>query len=190
MATWKKVVVSGSNAELNTLRATSVTASLFGTASYAVNALTSLSSSFATTASYALNAGGSQLATGSFATTGSNTFVGNQIVSGSLRGNVIPLTIASSTASIDCSLGNFFTLTLAGGGLNTRLVASNIQPGETITLLVTQNTTTGSLTYPSYFKFPNFGAYTATASPNAKDILTFVTLDSTTLYGVNVKNMI
>ena len=84
MATWKKVVVSGSNAELNTLRATSVTASLFGTASYAVNALTSLSSSFATTASYALNAGGSQLATGSFATTGSNTFVGNQIVSGAV----------------------------------------------------------------------------------------------------------
>jgi hypothetical protein len=85
MATWKKVVVSGSNAELNTLRATSVTASLFGTASYAVNALTSLSSSFATTASYALNAGTStNINTGSFATTGSNTFIGNQIVSGAV----------------------------------------------------------------------------------------------------------
>ena len=76
MATWKKVVVSGSNAELNTLRATSVTASLFGTSSFATSALT---------ASFALNAAGSQLATGSFATTGSNTFVGNQIITGSLN---------------------------------------------------------------------------------------------------------
>ena len=76
MATWKKVVVSGSNAELNTLRATSVTASLFGTSSFATSALT---------ASFALNAAGSQLATGSFATTGSNTFVGTQIITGSLN---------------------------------------------------------------------------------------------------------
>jgi hypothetical protein len=127
---------------------------------------------------------------GGLATTGSNTFIGNQIVSGSLRGNVIPLTIAASTANIDCSLGNFFTLTLAGGGASTSLTATNIQPGETITLRVTQNTTTGSLTYPSYIKFPNFGGYVPTPSANAVDILTFVTLDSTTLYGVNVKNMI
>jgi len=145
-------------------------------------------------------------------TTGSNLFVGNQtitgslilsssaavelsvignsIFSGSLRGNVVPLTIASSTASMDCSLGNFFTLTLAGGGANTRLVATNIQPGETISVRVTQNTTTGSISYPSYFKFPNFGNYSASLSPNAVDILTFITFDSTNLYGVNVKNMI
>jgi hypothetical protein len=75
MATWKKVVVSGSNAELNTLRATSVTASLLGTASFAITSLT---------ASYALNAGVS-LDTSSLATTGSNTFVGNQIITGSLN---------------------------------------------------------------------------------------------------------
>jgi hypothetical protein len=53
MPNWKKVIVSGSNASLNSLTVTtnvtahSLTGSLFGTASYAVNALT---------ASYALNA--------------------------------------------------------------------------------------------------------------------------------------
>jgi hypothetical protein len=61
MAEWKKVIVSGSNAELATLTATSVTASLSGnvvgdltgtaswanTASWALNSPASISSSYA-----------------------------------------------------------------------------------------------------------------------------------------------
>jgi hypothetical protein len=184
---------SSTNIRLNNLESTSAS----------VN--TSISNLNVTTAS--LNA-----KTGSYATTASNSFLGDQTItgsltlsssaaielnvignstfSGSIRGVVVPLSIVASTASMDCSLSNFFTLTLAGSGLNTRLVASNIEPGETITLRVTQNSTTGSLTYPSYIKFPNFGGYVPTPSANAVDILSFVTLDSTTLYGVNVKNMI
>ncbi len=157
-----------------------------------INALSSFTGSYATTGSNSFN--GNQTITGSLTISSSAAIelnvIGNSTFSGSMRGVVIPLTIAASTASMDCSLGNFFTLTLAGGGANTRLVATNIQPGETITLRVTQNTTTGSLTYPSYIKFPNFGGYVPSPSANAVDILTFVTLDSTTLYGVNVKNMI
>jgi hypothetical protein len=69
----------------------------FGTASWAENAVTAsyvtssnivgtvLSSSYALTASHALNV--QIINTGSFATTGSNTFRGNQIVSGSLTLN-------------------------------------------------------------------------------------------------------
>jgi hypothetical protein len=64
----------------------SITGSLQGSASYAL------------TASYALNAGGSSINTGSFATTASNTFYGDQIISASLEvsgtttifGNLIP----------------------------------------------------------------------------------------------------
>ena len=70
MAEWKKVIVSGSNAELAKLTATSVTASLSGnvvgdltgtaswanTASWALNSPASISSSYAVSASYALSA--------------------------------------------------------------------------------------------------------------------------------------
>jgi hypothetical protein len=53
----------------------SFTGSLRGSSSYADRAMT---------ASYALNASGTTIVTGSFATTGSNTFVGNQDVNGAI----------------------------------------------------------------------------------------------------------
>ena len=62
MPSWKKVIVSGSDASLNSINvatnvvAQSFTGSLFGTASFAVSSSQANSSSFATTASYALNA--------------------------------------------------------------------------------------------------------------------------------------
>jgi hypothetical protein len=121
---------------------------------------------------------------------GSNTFSGSQVYTGSVRGNVTPITISSNTASIDCSRGSFFTLSLPGGGANTRLEATNILPGETISLRVTCAATTSSVSYPTYIKFPKFSAYSASLVPNAIDIVTFVTYDSTNLFGVNVKNMI
>jgi hypothetical protein len=72
------------------VRATSFTGSLFGTSSWAINAQTAsyvlqaVSASFSSTAShapnYVLNS-----STGSFATTGSNVFIGNQTITGSLR---------------------------------------------------------------------------------------------------------
>ena len=124
-----------------------------------------------------------------FTTTGSNTFIGTEIFSGSVRGQVFPIAVSSLTASMDCSLGNFFTLTLQSS-TNTRLVATNIQPGETISLRVTQPATPGTISYPSNFKFPNFGMYSASVISNAQDIVTFISFDSTNLYGVNVKNMI
>jgi cytoskeletal protein CcmA (bactofilin family) len=68
MPNWKKVIVSGSNASLNSLTVSNgITGSLFGTASYALNSdlLDGLNSTV-------------------FATTGSNQFNGNQIITGSL----------------------------------------------------------------------------------------------------------
>jgi hypothetical protein len=126
---------------------------------------------------------------GTFATTGSNNFVGTQIVSGSLRGNVTTLSIVSSTASMDFSTSNMFVLSLVGGA-NTRLVASNISTGQTINLQVIQAGTTGSISYPSYFKFPAGNIYSASIVPGAVDIVSFITMADGNLYGVNVKNMI
>jgi hypothetical protein len=62
MPNWKKVIVSGSNASLNSLTvANGITGSLFGTASFAVSASQAISSSYTLSASYA--------ATSSYATT-------------------------------------------------------------------------------------------------------------------------
>ena len=89
MPNWKKVVVSGSAANLSSLNVDTYvsasqflggefTGSFYGTAS---NAVSSSYSNFALTASYALNAAGGG---GGGATTGSNTFYGDQTISGSL----------------------------------------------------------------------------------------------------------
>ena len=124
-----------------------------------------------------------------FATTGSNTFVGSNTFNKSVNGVVNALSITSNTASMDCSLGNFFTLTLVAN-TPTRLIPTNVQSGETISLKITQPATTGSLTYnSSTIKFPAGLQYTASISPNAVDILTFVTYDASTLFSVAVKSM-
>jgi cytoskeletal protein CcmA (bactofilin family) len=127
--------------------------------------------------------------TASYATTGSNTFIGNEVFSGSVRGVVIPLTITSQTASMDLSLGNFFTLTLPTSSI-TFLNPTNIRPGETVQLLVKQQSPTGSLNYPSSFLFPTGSDYSASVFANSQDILSFVSFDTTSLYAVSIKNLV
>ena len=72
MPSWKKLIVSGSDASLNSLTVTNgITGSLFGTASWATN---TVSASFATTASYAMSASQAQNAVStSFAASASQT---------------------------------------------------------------------------------------------------------------------
>jgi hypothetical protein len=114
---------------------------------------------------------------------------GSTIISGSLRGSVIDITPSNQTASLNCSLGNFFTLTLSSS-VNIFLTASNIQAGQSINLRIIQPATSGSLSYGSEFKFPNGLPYTASATSSVTDILSFITFDSTTLYGSSLKNFI
>jgi hypothetical protein len=123
------------------------------------------------------------------ATVGSNTFVGTQIISGSVQGKVASVGITSLTASIDFSTGNFFTLNLAAG-VATHILPTNIQPGETVTIRIIQNATPGTVTYPSSVKFPTGNAYTASTTAGAVDIITFVTLDDTTAYANSVKALV
>ena len=127
----------------------SLTGSLLGTASWASSSITAsyvsgniftstnpaLSASYALTASYAMNGGGGPpVDTSTFATTGSNTFVGLQTITGSLNGNVTEVTEA--TASIlDCSTGNFFILNLSPDAITT-ISLINMSPGQTINLKI------------------------------------------------------
>lgn len=139
-----------------------------------------------------------------YATTGSNTFRGTESIEGSLNltgslgvsgsmvysgsviGQVFPITISANTASMDCSKGNFFTLSVPVG--TTRLEATNIRPGETLSLRVTNETSQSILTYNSgssaSIKFPNGFQYVSTAVSGTTDIITFLTFDTTSIYAV------
>ena len=125
-----------------------------------------------------------------YATTGSNTFIGAQVFSSSVRGEVKTLTISSNTASLDCSLDNFFTLTLVSGS-TTHINPTNIQPGQTINLLVNP-TGSGLVSFPSTVKQVSGSAYMPTTGSGTlgKDIVTFISFDSTNLYMSNVKNLV
>ena len=125
-----------------------------------------------------------------FATTGSNTFIGNNVFSASVRGVTIPLTISSLTASMNCSLGNFFTLNLVSGS-NTFINVSNVNAGETISLIVKQPSVGfGTVTYTSTLKFPAGYSYAATLTSSKEDIITFLSFDTTSLYSVSINNFI
>lgn len=118
------------------------------------------------------------IATGSF----SGSFSG--IVSSSFRGEVVALSITSGTASLDCNLGNFFTLTASGSSIH--ISASNIQPGQTINFKLVNGSPTSSISFSAgKFYYPSGSAYTASTGT---DILTFISFDSARLYSTNLNN--
>ena len=126
---------------------------------------------------------------GSSGASGSIYLTGGTInISGSLVNQPITLPTASGTASMDCSKSNFFNLTLSGS-YTLFLSASNIQPGQTVNLRVTQPATSGSLNYGSQFKFAGGIPYSASATGSAVDIISFISFDTTTLYGSAIKNL-
>jgi len=115
------------------------------------------------------------------------TVIGNTILTGSVQGNVLPLTVASNTASLDLNNGNFFELALTGSQ-NIFINPSNIKPGQTVNIKL--NTTgSGTVTFPTSVKQPSGSAYTPTTSVGT-DIITMVSFDTTNLFVANVKNLI
>ena len=119
-----------------------------------------------------------------------NTFSGSQVITGSVQGNVTALSIASNTASLDFNAGNLFTLTLVSGSIPTFINPTNIKAGQTISLVVTQAATlSGSLAFPTTFKFPYGFSYTSSVTSSAVDVLTFVTVNTSTIYASAVKNL-
>jgi hypothetical protein len=121
---------------------------------------------------------------------GSSTFRAATVFSGSVRGEVALLNITSNTASLNCALDNFFTLVLVSGS-DTYINPSNIQPGQTINLRVTQpDLGFGTVSFPSSVKQVSGSAYVPTAEAFAQDIVTFISFDAFNLYLSNVKNLV
>lgn len=166
------------------------TASFNSYSSSTINTINSLSTSIQITDNaQTIRINGLSLFTGSASTTGSNTFVGNQTISGSLNGSVITLSVVSNTASMDLNLGNFFILNLPSSS-TTFLNPTNIKPGQTTQLLIKQPSTTGSIAYPANMLFPTGSDYSASIIANSSDILSFISFTTESLYGVSVKTLV
>lgn len=167
-------------------------------ASHALQADNALTASFATyatastSASHAVQADASLTSTSaSYAPTNvsdNHTFTGNNTFDGQVNGGVTALTITSNTASMDMQDGNFFTVTLQNA-TDTHLDVANITAGQTITLVVTNNATAaGTLSFAPEYKFAGGTAPVVTATINAKDVLTFVTTDTSNIFGTSLLN--
>jgi len=92
---------------------------------------------------------------------------------------------------MDCSLSNFFTLQLPSGSA-TFINPTNIRPGTTLSLRITQAPTGsgGTVGYSTSIKFPQAFPYIVTPTNGAIDILSFQSYDSSSLFGVAVNTMI
>lgn len=128
---------------------------------------------------------GNTTITGSLNVTSGATISGSIIQTGSVQGNIVPLTITSNTASLNLNNGNFFTLQLVSGSA-THLNPSNIKPGQTVSVFVN---TIGSatMTFPSSIKQIIGSSYVPTTGTGI-DILTLISKDTSSLYLVNAKN--
>ena len=116
------------------------------------------------------------------------TFYGGASFENSVTGGVSALSITSTTASMDCSTGNFFALTLAAG-VDTHLDATNLQAGQTINLKITNNAVTaGTISFSPDFEFEGGTAFTATAATSAVDVMTFISFDGASLQATGLQN--
>ena len=158
--------------------------------SFAENSAIAVSASFATSASVAdLATLATTATTASFASSIASTLTQNLTISGSVNGSVTALSIVSDTASLDMSVGNFFTLAMPAGGA-VHITATNKQAGQTINLQTTQNATSASFDFNSEFKFESGSIFTASTGSGIVDLMSFVTFDTSNVLGTGINNLL
>lgn len=117
---------------------------------------------------------------------GSNSiFEGSLTITGSVYGNVSASTITSSTASIDLSTANYFTLTMSGP---TNINVINPRAGVTATLVI-NTSTSATASFSSNVKQPSGSLYVASPSGNV-DIISFTAVNSSTVYAFPAQSFV
>ena len=109
-------------------------------------------------------------------------------MTGSVYSNVISASIVSSTASIDLSKGNFFTLTLPTSS-NTHLNIQNFSAGQTALIEITTTGTAATASFSTNLFQPSASFYVPTNAAGT-DILTLSSFASNKIYLASVKTMI
>ena len=162
----------------------SITVSQTGSMSVA-SALTATSASYALSSSYALNA---TTANNGFPFAGNGAITGSLNITGSAYGNVVAVTVASNTASINLAAGNFFTVTLANSA-TTFFNVTNPLPGVSANLILTTGTVS-TASFSSNVKQPSGSAYLPTSGSGQIDALSLIAVDSSNVYLVASKKFI
>jgi hypothetical protein len=152
-------------------------------ASYAALAVKDVNTLYVVSGSSITGSGGTSTPT--FPFSGSAQITGSLGVTGSLKGNFVSMSIASSTASMDVSAANFFVLGVPTG--TTHLTVSNVQNPQTINMLL--KTVSGSiLTFGPNILQSSGSFFTASSATTSQDVLTFIAFDTTSLYMVGLNN--
>jgi uncharacterized coiled-coil protein SlyX len=174
---------------------------------FSASALISISNLNTTTASLNTSVSNLNTLTSSLATTGSNNFVGNQTITGSLilsssatielqvignstftgsvGGNVVSASITSNTASIDFNLGNYFEVTSSVTPLH--LNVTNITPGRTSTLILSASASS-SIRFSPNVAQPSGSAYSG--SLGSIDVLSLVAFNTSKVNLVSTKALV
>jgi hypothetical protein len=109
-------------------------------------------------------------------------------ITGSAYGNVFSASISSSTASLDFSKSNFFTLTLPAT-ITTHIKVDNATAGQTALLRILNEGINATASFSPNVYQPNAAYYVPTNTTGSNDILTFSSFDSTKVYLASVLNM-
>ena len=100
------------------------------------------------------------------------------------------LSISSGIVNVDCSQGDFFTLTMTTNV--TSLTFSNLPAAgkaQTILIQITQNAGSAmTFAWPSSFKWPSGSAAAISTALGAVDVIAATTFDQGTTWLVNISN--
>ncbi len=183
-------VISSSFAESSSFAQDARTADSASVAARATTLSADATASFADLASDARTATSASTAiTASHAMSIPGVITNDITFNGSVNGAVAALSIASDTASMDLSAGNFFTLAMPAGGA-VHLNPTNIQAGQTVNLKVTQNASAATLNFNSLVRFESGSEFTVSTGSGDCDMISFVTFDTSNLYGAGINHLI
>lgn len=119
---------------------------------------------------------------------GITTLKSNLYVTGGVYQNVVPVTIASQTASLDLSAGTYFTLTLANN-TTTHIIPTNLAAGVSATVVITTGTNSTASLAPLCLQ-PTGNAYNATSGSGKIDVLSLTSTNTSNMFVISAKNMI
>lgn len=119
---------------------------------------------------------------------GSTLISGSLTITGSAYGNVFSASITSNTASIDLNVANFFRLALPNGVI-TNINVLNPKPGTTAIIEIT-NTGIPSASFSSNVKQQRFNTYLPSSGSGTTDLLSVISLSTSSVYVANSLNFV
>ena len=124
--------------------------------------------------------------------TGSLSVDGNVEIDGGLFTKVLTPFLTNAGFfyyNLNCSEGNFFEVTLPSNQTGVRFITTNGNPGQTINLKITQNSTSAStINWTSNFKFSDGFDSTVSTGLGDIDVFSLITYDGTNWYVTGLKN--